>query len=329
MFKKTIEQVIEDSIKGVVSIFVLREKTDLEENKEFLLIDEKEYIKLGNSSAFFVSKDGLIVSNYHSLISKDLIYKIHWENNFYDANIKYIDEQNDIILLKIQNKNKNFPYIKLGDSSKLKLGNQVIAIGDVLDDFEKTVSTGIISGLSRYIKMETILQGSLEYKGLIQTDAAINPGNSGGPLINEKGYVIGVNTLSVQGAENIGLAIPINYIKKILHDLKKFGKVENISLGVKYVLIDNEVAQKRKLPIQCGAFVVYGSNDSPNFGVQKGSLAEKQGIIEGDIILSIDNQKIESTCNINDILKTYNKGNTILVKVLRNNKEISFKFKLE
>lgn len=329
MFKKTTEQIIEKSIKGVVSIFVLREKQEFEENKEVLLIDGKEYIKLGNSSAFFVSKDGLIISNYHSLISKDLIYKIQWEKKFYDASIKYLDEQNDIILLKIKKLKQTFPCLKLGDSSKLKLGNQVIAIGDVLDEFEKTVSTGIISGLSRYIKMETVLQGSLEYKGLIQTDAAINPGNSGGPLINDKGEVIGINTLSVQGAENIGLAIPINYIKKILFDLKKYGKVENISLGIKYVLINQEVAEKRKLPIQCGAFVVYGSSDSPHFGVKRGSIAERQGILEGDIILSINDQKIEESCNINDVLKSYNKGSSIFIKVLRNNKEINLKFKLE
>ena len=134
----------------------------------------------------------------------------------------HYDDVNDIAILKLQTTDKrSLPILKLGDASKISLGETVVAIGNVLDEFQKTVSKGIVSGLSRYVKADSSYKGVLEYKGLIQTDAAINPGNSGGPLINLHGEVIGITTLAVSGVENIGLAIPINSIKKIIRDIRK------------------------------------------------------------------------------------------------------------
>jgi len=232
--------IVKKCIKSVVDILVLKPVNNEPNKDNILSISDESFVKIGNSSGFFIDTSGIVVTNHHSLLSKDLVYKIHSQGSFYDCEKIYGDELNDIAFLKILNIKKRFTPLKLGNSNNIQLGEGVIAIGNVLDEFEQTVSRGIISGLSRYVKMNSENIEPQEYKGLIQTDAAINPGNSGGPLINLRGEVIGINTLSVQGAENIGLAIPINPTKKILSDFRKFGKVKNISLGLKYILIDKK-----------------------------------------------------------------------------------------
>jgi len=213
----------------------------------------------------------------------------------------------------------------LGDATKISLGETVITIGNVLDEFEKTVSKGIVSGLSRYVKADSNYRGVLEYKGLIQTDAAINPGNSGGPLFNTQGQVIGITTLAVSGVENIGLAIPINPVKKILRDLKSFGAIKQVSLGVRYIIIDDLSKQTYNLPVNYGAFIVYGTSQP---SVLTGSLAEKYGIKEGDIILEINNQPINLKHPINEYLKNVCMGDTIKLKILRDQKELIIKINM-
>lgn len=212
--------------------------------------------------------------------------------------------------------------MQLGDASKVSLGETVITIGNVLDEFQKTVSKGIVSGLSRYVKTDSSYKGVLEYKGLIQTDAAINPGNSGGPLINLRGEVIGITTLAVSGVENIGLAIPINSIKKIVRDLKSFGAVKQVSLGVRYIIVDETAKRTYNLPINYGAFIIYGSNQS---GIIEGSLAQKYGLLEGDIILEINNNPIDFKHPINEYLKDICLGDSIKLKILRDQKELIMK----
>jgi len=328
-----IPKIVNKCIKSVVDIFILKPiETDEKTNdKNNILFETGEnYIKISNSSGFFIDKSGILVTNYHSLIAKDLVYKVHYNNKYWDCEKIYGDEASDIVLLKIINTQTNYPALKLGDSNNIQLGQVVIAIGNVLDEFEQTVSRGIISGLSRYVTMSSANVESQEYKGLIQTDAAINPGNSGGPLINLKGEVIGVNTLSVQGAENIGLAIPINPIKKLLNDIKKFGKVRNVSLGIKYILIDNKIQLLHKLPVDYGAFIIYGSSNMYNVpGVLKGSLADKNGIQEGDIILECNHKKITKEYNIQDILQNYQIGDSVVFKILRDDKTLDIKITLE
>jgi len=198
----------------------------------------------------------------------------------------------------------------------------VIAIGNVLDEFQKTVSKGIVSGLSRYVKADSNYSGIVEYKGLIQTDAAINPGNSGGPLINLKGQVIGITTLAVSGVENIGLAIPINPIKKIIRDLKNYGVVKQVSLGVRYIIVDDIVKNTYNLPVNYGAFIIYGVNQP---GIMFNSLAEKHGIKEGDIILEINNNRIDIKHPINEYLQDICLGDVVKLKILRNQKELMVK----
>lgn len=326
----------EKNIKSVVDILALMPSGESDQtisiaNENILLVNNQPYIKVGNSSGFIVDKKGLVLTNCHSIISTNLTYKIHYQDSFFDCQLLYKNEINDIALFQIKTENnQTFPYLILGDSQKIQLGEVVIAIGNVLNEFEHTVSRGIISGLSRYVKMSDGENEIQEYKGLIQTDAAINPGNSGGPLLNLKGKVIGINTLVVEGAENIGLAIPINIAKKVVKDIQKFGEVRQVSLGIRYILIDDIMKQLHNLPVNYGAFIIYGASSiykSPS--ILKGSLADQYGLREGDIILECNNIKINKNCNLQDILQNYQIGEKIVLKILRDNKEVEIPIQLE
>ena len=170
----------------------------------------KRKTKIGGGSGFVISPDGLILTSQHVVADPKASYTVILEpDKKYPAKVLARDPITDIAVLKI--KAKNFPYLELGDSGKIELGQTVIAVGNALGEFHDTVSTGVISGLSRYITAYSgLTQQAARLRGLIQTDAAINPGNSGGPLVDLEGKVIGINTAVVMGAQNIGFAIPIN-----------------------------------------------------------------------------------------------------------------------
>jgi len=279
-----------------------------------ITLDRERKIPLQSSTAFFISSDGYLFTNYHNIEDKNLDYFIFYQSQEYPIRIVAEDKIIDVALLKIEG--NNFPYLKLGDSSKLKLGETVIAIGNALTDLEKSVSRGIISGLSRKIRTNK-MDDPMEFSGLIQTDAAINPGNSGGPLINLKGEVIGINTAMILGAENIGFAIPINQAKKIYEEVKRVGYYRKPSLGIRYYLIDKEIKNLYNLPFDYGAFIVYGKTPYDK-GIKENSLAEKIDLKEGDIILEINNQKIEKPNTVSKILSQYQIGDKIKIKFFRN-----------
>ncbi len=201
-FEKLKEELGSDFIQGI-SLYNYLEKSGL--------IDEKGMVKVSGCSGFFVSKDGYILTNRHVVEDDESEYAVLWQNKNFPCKILVKDKVTDIAVLKVEG--RNFPYLKLGNSSKLQLGQTVVAIGNALGEFQNTVSRGIISGLSRNLKTY-LTEETQDFYGLIQTDAAINPGNSGGPLINLKGEAIGINTAVVLGVENIGFAIPINQAKK-------------------------------------------------------------------------------------------------------------------
>jgi serine protease Do len=208
------------------------------------------------------------------------------------------------------------------------LGEEVLAIGNPLGEFEDTLSAGIVSGLSRKITA----YGGMPFKatslrGLIQTDAAINPGNSGGPLVNMEGKVIGINTAMVMGAQNIGFAIPINYAKGILEEVRKYGKIRRPFLGVRYVILNKAISEANKLPVDYGALVVRETLGES--AIVKGSAADKAGIKEYDVLLEANGEKITEENSLADILSKYKIGDEITFKVLREGKEIYLKAKLE
>jgi len=290
---------------------------------------KKEPTKIGGGSGFIVSPNGYLITSRHVVTDPKADYTIILSlRKKYPAKVLARDPINDVAILKIQEKNNRLPCLKLGDSRKIELGEEVIAVGNALGEFQDTVSSGIVSGLSRYIQTTNHLNQYTErLRGLIQTDAAINPGNSGGPLVNMAGEVIGINTAMVMEAQNIGFAIPINYAKKDLKEIQKYGKIMIPFLGVKYVLLSEELAQKNKLSVNYGALIIREILGEP--AVIKNSAADKAGLKEFDIILEAKNKKITLKNPLSSILQNCKIGEEITLKVLRNKKEIILKAKLK
>lgn len=294
----------------------------------FMIPKGKKKIKVGGGSGFIVDSSGIILTNRHVVADPQAEYVVVLdEEKKCAAQVLARDPINDVAVIKI--KEKNLPTIELGDSSKLELGQTAIAIGNVLGTFRNTVSVGVVSGLSREITAGDALTKKItKLRGLIQTDAAINPGNSGGPLINIAGKVIGINTAMVFLAENIGFALPINNAKKDLEDLKKYGRIRQPFLGVRYVLLNKELQKRFNLPVNQGALVI--SEPAPEgMAVVLGSAAAKAGIKERDVILEIQKERITLKNPVEDILQKCKIGQTINLKALRSGKEIMFKVVLD
>jgi S1-C subfamily serine protease len=319
---------------AVVSITLLEKienlKKDLKikKDKKYFLKDDE--IEIGGGSGFFVDKEGLILTNKHILAPyQNVNYKITTEagKNF-EAEIVSRDPLNDIAILKIKNlNNEKFPFLKMGDSSKLKLGQFVLAFGNVLGIFRNTVSSGIISGLSRAVKARPDPKEPIqELRGLIQTDAAINPGNSGGPLVNMKGEVIGINVAVVAGAQNIGFAIPINAAKRDVEDIRKFGVIRRPYIGIRFISITDDIAKEMSLPYNFGILI---TKEHPNDeAVIKNSPAYKAGIKENDVLLYWNNIPLQGE-TIRDLLENSNVGEKIKIKFLRGEKILETELILE
>jgi len=340
--EQKIVKIIEKTIPSVVSIEAYKSIQDISKKYpewifplfekdtpvlQFIRKHEKDgMIRFGGGSGFVVDSDGIIVTNVHVIVRNHLDYQITTSNGRkYQAHLIAADPVDDVAFLKVSSDLK-LPSLPLGDSSKIKLGQSVYAVGNALGIFQNTVSSGIISGLWRSIEAQSeTFNESL--RGLIQTDAAINPGNSGGPLIDSSGNVIGISTASVLKAENIGFAIPINIAKKYLQQLKKYGKIIRPFLGVRYVMIDESISKSLKLPVSYGAIVL-----SPSLGqeaVIKNSPAHKAGIREKDIILEIDGQKLNPQFSLQDFLDNAKVGQKVEIKILRKNKELKISAILE
>ena len=273
-------------------------------------------VRVGGGSGFIVDPSGLVLTNKHVVADPKAEYLVTLPNeDTYPAKVLARDPMNDVAVLKIEA--ENLPYLGLGDSDTINLGQSVLAIGTALGEFQNTVSCGIISGLSRFINAITDQEGhSQRLRGLIQTDAAINPGNSGGPLVDLHGDVIGINAAIVFGAQNIGFAIPINKAKRDLKELKKYGRIRRPFLGIRYILLNPMLTKRFRLPMENGAFVLReGIPGRP--AVMPGSAAFNAGIREADVILELNNKLITEKNAIEDALEDIPIGSTVPVKVWR------------
>jgi len=338
MEKSPIVEVAKKVCPAVITIVITKDLPKIEGfyffpfgGREFVVPKfekEKEKTKIGGGSGFIISPDGYILTSQHVVSDPEADYTVIFEpKKKYPAKVVSRDPISDIAILKISA--KNLPYLELGDSDKIELGEEVVAVGNALGEFHDTVSSGIISGMSRAITAYggLIDRRAAELRGLIQTDAAINPGNSGGPLVNMEGKVIGINTAMVMGAQNIGFAIPINYAKRDLEEIKKYGKIRRPFLGVRYIVLNKEIAKVHKLPVDYGALIVRESLGEE--AVVKKSAAAKAGLKEYDIILEINGEKITEKNPLANLLQKCKIGEEISLKVLREGKEITLKAKLE
>lgn len=275
-------------------------------------------------SGFIVSAEGFVVTNKHVVSDTEGKYQvITSDGKKYDVQKIYRDPFNDVAIIKVDPSQNavQFTPIELGDSSKLQVGQFVIAIGTALGEFRNTVTTGVISGLGRGITAGDQFQGQAEdLNNVVQTSAAINPGNSGGPLLNSSGQVIGVNTAVAQSGQNIGFALPINVIKDSLKNFNETGQFNRPYLGIAYKMIARDLAILNNLPE--GAYVQQ---------VVVGAAADKAGVKKGDIITEIDNQRIQgdNNQNIASIISKKKVGDTVALKVWRNGKTMDLSATLQ
>lgn len=323
-------RIVQKSLPSVVNIMTSQDILEGLRNSEFpfspfLPPREKEEVTSG--TGFFISSDGMIITNKHVVSLEDADYTvITQDGKQYRALVLAIDPFNDIAILKIAT-NENMPVLPVGDSGILKVGQTVIAIGNSLGEFQNTVTKGIISGIGRDVRAGDGQGRVITLEGVIQTDAAINPGNSGGPLLNLAGEVIGVNTAVSREGQLIGFAIGIDDVKKTIESVLKNGKIVRPFLGVRYIPITPLFARKNDLKVTYGAMVIRGEDDdSP--AVIPSSPADKAGIQENDIILEVNGEKITSQKTLAKILSQFEPGDTVKLKVLQNDEEKILEIKL-
>lgn len=348
-YEQAIINVVKEASPSVLSIIISKDLPVYEQQWispfEGFGFEVPQYVQkgtekkeVGGGSGFIVSEDGLVLTNKHVVLDKTAEYTVLTnDGQKYPAKVLALDPVQDLAIIKIEIseeelKNKatgdfqqdlekqKFKAIKLGDSSSIQIGQSAIAIGNALGELRNTVSVGVISGLERTISAsgggfsETL-------EDIIQTDSAINAGNSGGPLLNLKGEVIGINTAMAQGAEGIGFAIPINKAKRDIEQVIKNNKIVYPFLGVRYVLINDEVKEENDLPVNYGAWVIKGEKGER--AITKNSAAEIAGIKEKDIILEFNNEKITAENSMAKIISNYNAGDKIVLKILRDKEEIT------
>lgn len=273
--------------------------------------------KLGLGTGLIVTDNGYILTNAHVSGEKySTCYVTLETGEVFTGNVVWSDMDVDLAILKISA--KNLIYAKLGDSDNIKVGEKVYAIGNPIGfEFERTVTSGIISAIDRTIKIEEDENSYMS--NLIQTDATINLGNSGGPLINIDGEVVGINTLKITSAEGISFAVPINLVKTIIEKFATQGKFEEASIGIfaydKNVMpyIDNN------LKFNTGIYVVQ---------IDRNSSAYNSGLREKDVIIQIDNINLEKMCDLRRYIYTKNIGDEVILKILRNNTEKEIKMTL-
>lgn len=277
-------------------------------------------------SGFIVGNDGYIVTSKHVVQDSGVgvSYQIITSNDKkYNVKNVYRDPLNDIAIIKIdplENKGITLKPVTLGDSSKLQVGQFVVAIGTALGEFKNTVTTGVISGLGRGITAGDQFQGLAErLDNVIQTDAAINPGNSGGPLVNSESQVIGINTAVSVNGQNIGFALPINVVKDSLDNFNAHGQFERPFLGVAFKLISRDIALLNN--VVEGAYIQ---------SIVPDSTAEKSGLKQGDIIINVDGQRIaQDRGDLAKIVATHKVGDTLSVDIWRDGKESTLKVVLQ
>lgn len=295
-----IADVIEEVSKSVVGI------SKLKENGSSIFLKDGS-TKLGLGTGVIVSEDGYIITNEHVSGGKYSTCYVTLENGKnYSANVVWSDTDLDLSIIKINV--KGLPYVTLADSDKIRQGETAYAIGNPIGfEFQRTVTSGIISAVNRTIKIEEEDKSSY-MEDLIQTDATINPGNSGGPLINPNGEVIGINSIKIDTAEAIGFAIPINIIKPIVESYKTTGDFKEASIGI-FAYDKNVIPYlDSNLSFENGIYVVEIINNSQ---------AQMAGLMPGDIITKIDNVTLNKMSELRKYIYTKKPGEEVTLLVQR------------
>lgn len=273
-----------------------------------------------------VSDSGYILTNKHVVDGATSISVVLDDGTIYeDAKVAAVDPLNDIAFVKIEGAS-DLKVATLGDSKTISVGQQVIAIGNALGEYQNTVTSGIVSGTGRSLTA-TDSTGSMSERlsDMIQTDAAINSGNSGGPLVNAAGEVIGINTATSSSAENVGFAIPISSVKGMLSQLVEKGEAARAYVGTYGIEITAEVAKEYNLPVNAGAYLYSASSYS---AILKDSPAAKAGLRDKDIITAVNGVKVGAAGSLSSLVGEYKPGDTVQLTVIREGKEIAVNVEL-
>ncbi|MEM2872998.1 MAG: trypsin-like peptidase domain-containing protein [Halobacteria archaeon] len=256
----------------------------------------------GIGSGVIINSKGYIVTNHHVIAGSDRIDVTLTDGRKLSGKLVGADASSDIAIVKVDE--EGLPSAELGDSDRLKVGQFVIAIGNPFALVGgPTVTTGVVSALNRNIQVENHV-----YESLIQTDAAINPGNSGGPLLDSDGRVIGISTAMVPFAQGIGFAIPINFVKRIVDELISYGRVIRPWLGVIGMSVTDEMASYYELPVKAGVIVARVIHGSP---------AHKVGILEGDLIVRINDASVKTIQDLQKSIQKKKVGDKVEVELIR------------
>ncbi len=269
----------------------------------------------GAGSGVIVSPDGYILTNNHVIENATHIRVKLLDGTELEGRVVGTDPLSDLAVIKVDPRNRRLPAAELGDSSRLRVGQLAIAIGNPFG-LGSTVTVGVISALNRQISDPT---SGVRFDNMIQTDAAINPGNSGGALVNSAGQVIGINTAIIPQAQGIGFAIPSSVARTIMEQLIRTGTVQRPFLGVATQDITPEIAAQYGLPVSYGALVV---EVVPNSG------AEAAGIRPLDIIVQIDGRRIENGADLQAEILRHKVGDVITVTVVRGGQRIQLRARL-
>lgn len=278
-------------------------------------------------TGFIISGDGHVVTNRHVIPSGTTAVSLTMSDGTVLDDVEVIGKTSDgdpldVAFLKINDsKGQELQPAVIGNSSDMQVGDIVIAIGNALGQFQNTVTSGIISGYGRSVEASDARGRNAEsLQNLFQTDAAINQGNSGGPLVNANGEVIGINTAVAGGsAQNIGFAIPIDDARGLINSVLSKGSLERPYIGVRYVQLTPGIAQQLEIDSQEGAYID-GSNGS---GVVTDSPASRAGLMEGDVVIRINDQVVDSENTLSSVVGRFNVGDTVKVVLIRDGTELT------
>jgi len=269
------------------------------------------YPKSGSGSGVIISRDGYIVTNSHVVGFADNILITLEDGREIKATKIGIDPTTDLAVLKI-NVEGNLPTLEFANSDNVKVGEWVLAVGNPFSYLTSTVTAGIVSAKGRDLD---IISEDKSIEEFIQTDAVVNPGNSGGALVNTDGELVGINTAIATPTgvyAGYSFAIPSNLVKRIVFDIIENGDIERVNLGVLGYDVDEELKEEYNLNTNSGFYI-----DS----IDKGSAAQFSGMLPGDVIVAIDNQKIERFEDIVEVMKYNKAGDNVKIKIQRNGKE--------